>query len=595
MFLYTAFIASQFIIAQVAINTDGSTPNGSAMLDIKSTSKGLLTPRMTTAQRTAIVSPATGLVVYDTDANKFFYYAVGSWIEMGTGSATNYWTLNGNNINNNNAGNVGIGTNTPAVALHINKNADELLRLQGNNPYMQLYNSGGNIGYIQAYGQDLLVGTNFGNVTGAIRFYNNNIVNMTILPGGNVGIGTTTPTSPLSFPNQTGNKISFWRADATHDFGIGIGPGAMQLYTAGQDKISFGWGNSGSFSEAVSINTGNGLLSYQNVLGDKISFWKNDATHDFGIGIASGAMRLFTAGQDRISFGWGNTNSFSESATLFTGNGFLGLNTTNPQAQLHINRDAEALRVSGTGSYISFYNGATYKGYLWNKGTNDIELATAVGNTTGELSLGVQGNPHLTVQSDGRVRVGPLACIYPVTGTTFAGSTVPPRFSTFGSFGLKKHWGDFGGEWAFAYSEVIGGSLGFEDNLELLYNGGIKGRFDDNDGDYTSISDIRLKENFESYKSVLPGIKNLDVLTYHYIANKTGKRSFGLVAQNLKEYFSELVSGSEENGNYLGISYAKTGVLAIKAIQEQQVIIEDQQKRIEVLEKRLAALESKLK
>ena len=44
MFLYTAFIASQFIIAQVAINTDGSTPNGSAMLDIKSTSKGLLTP-----------------------------------------------------------------------------------------------------------------------------------------------------------------------------------------------------------------------------------------------------------------------------------------------------------------------------------------------------------------------------------------------------------------------------------------------------------------------------------------------------------------------------------------------------------------------
>lgn len=53
--------------AQVGINTDGSAPDSSAMLDLKSTEKGFLPPRMTTVQRTAIENPAEGLVIYNTD------------------------------------------------------------------------------------------------------------------------------------------------------------------------------------------------------------------------------------------------------------------------------------------------------------------------------------------------------------------------------------------------------------------------------------------------------------------------------------------------------------------------------------------------
>ncbi|MEI7424375.1 MAG: hypothetical protein WCK18_19905 [Prolixibacteraceae bacterium] len=51
----------------VGINADGSAPDNSAMLDVKSTSKGFLPPRMTMVQRDAITSPAEGLMVYCTD------------------------------------------------------------------------------------------------------------------------------------------------------------------------------------------------------------------------------------------------------------------------------------------------------------------------------------------------------------------------------------------------------------------------------------------------------------------------------------------------------------------------------------------------
>ena len=105
----------------VAINTDASLPDASAMLDIKSINKGLLIPRMTIVQRDAIATPATGLLIYQTDNTPGYYYYNGSsWLPLaGTGAASNYWTLSGNDIFNNNTGNVGIGTSTPLNKLHV--------------------------------------------------------------------------------------------------------------------------------------------------------------------------------------------------------------------------------------------------------------------------------------------------------------------------------------------------------------------------------------------------------------------------------------------------------------------------------------------
>ena len=83
----------------VGVNADGSTPDASAMLHVKSSDKGLLIPSMTAVQRAAIVSPATGLLVYQTDGATGFYYNNGTpvapaWISLTTSNAT--WQLSGN-------------------------------------------------------------------------------------------------------------------------------------------------------------------------------------------------------------------------------------------------------------------------------------------------------------------------------------------------------------------------------------------------------------------------------------------------------------------------------------------------------------------
>src|SRR6187402_2235540 len=68
--------------AQIGIGT--VTPNASSVLDITSTTKGLLAPRMTTVERTAIVSPAESLLVYDTTVKAFYYYnlTTTSWVKI---------------------------------------------------------------------------------------------------------------------------------------------------------------------------------------------------------------------------------------------------------------------------------------------------------------------------------------------------------------------------------------------------------------------------------------------------------------------------------------------------------------------------------
>src|SRR6266513_2280836 len=63
-------------------------PNASSSLEIVSTSTGMLIPRMTKSQRNSIASPATGLLIFQTNNKPGFYYYDGTaWIDIGNNSA----------------------------------------------------------------------------------------------------------------------------------------------------------------------------------------------------------------------------------------------------------------------------------------------------------------------------------------------------------------------------------------------------------------------------------------------------------------------------------------------------------------------------
>jgi microcystin-dependent protein len=84
------FLTSEIFAQNVGINDDNSTPDPNAVLDVKSTSKGVLFPRMTTAQRTTLgaANPTEGMLVFDTEVETFFYFVNGDWVALSTGAGS---------------------------------------------------------------------------------------------------------------------------------------------------------------------------------------------------------------------------------------------------------------------------------------------------------------------------------------------------------------------------------------------------------------------------------------------------------------------------------------------------------------------------
>ncbi len=252
------------LMAQTGIGT--TAPDASAKLEVNSTTKGFLPPRMTSTQRAAISSPAAGLMVYQTDGSSGLYYYTGSaWVYIinnssnvlsianggtgsnsgsitGTGALT--FTAGGTNQNitlapsgtgytimNNN---VGMGTTTPIDRLDVRSamSVNEI-KFRGtdggddSDPYRMRKFKIGNSNELQLHINDdtderfAIYGNSC--VNGGCGEYSPNLYHYfrsdgSVYHAGYVGIGTTSPAAPLhvaSFAVQYVNSYGYLNPSTT--------------------------------------------------------------------------------------------------------------------------------------------------------------------------------------------------------------------------------------------------------------------------------------------------------------------------------------------------------------------------------------------
>lgn len=186
LFILLTFFISESIHAQsVGIGT--MLPNGSAALDVSSTTKGLLIPRMTTAQRNAILLPSDGLLIYNTSTNQLNQRQAASWKVIINNES---WTGGGTGNMFSIGDNVGINTAGPTERLDVSGN----IRTNGSSiidnlsAILQLKSGGVNKGFMQLSGDNVRLGTNSGNTTGNLVVRMNGNDRVTVNPAGDIDL-----------------------------------------------------------------------------------------------------------------------------------------------------------------------------------------------------------------------------------------------------------------------------------------------------------------------------------------------------------------------------------------------------------------------
>ncbi|MEO7265451.1 MAG: hypothetical protein ABIW38_11080 [Ferruginibacter sp.] len=385
-------------------------PNTGAQLDISSTTKGLLIPRMTSAQRLAIASPiAPGLMVYETTTNSFWFYNGTAWVQQASGGVSP-WTVSGNNIYNSNSANVGIGLSSPTTKFHVL--GDILLesgsvKINDVNPAVSLISGNLTKGYVKLLSStgDMSIGTQtLYNPDGKLQLQTQSLTRMAIDPNGNVGVGTIAPNYKLDV-----------RGDIYAEGNLRLEDGYVRINNTSNSK---------NWQISNSASLGGRLLFLQQ--GFERVVLQNDGNVGIGgnlpltsngfpqtkLHIESGQdAGLTSSNNGYLMLGPGSsTNMVIDNNEIVARNGFTGTSTLYLQnnggdlsvgAKTTINTNAEALKINGTNSYLAFYEGNVYKslmGYIggdfrFDAGGSEIKLIgqniRLTPNIAGQVSIGI--------------------------------------------------------------------------------------------------------------------------------------------------------------------------------------------------------------
>jgi hypothetical protein len=133
-----------------------------------------------------------------------------------------------------------------------------------------------------------------------------------------------------------------------------------------------------------------------------------------------------------------------------------------------------------------------------------------------------------------------------------------------------------------------------DSSLNFYSNGSLRANIDRVTGVFSALSDRTRKKNIIPMKSVLETVLKLPAYSYNYLDSKdTDRRMLGFMAQDIQPFFPELVYqryDREITKPVLTMDYSGLGVIAIKAIQEQQKQIEEMKKENDYLKGKIEAL-----
>ncbi len=220
-----------------------SSPNAAAMLEISSSQKGLLIPRMTQSQRNAIASPAISLLIYQTDGTAGFYYNSGTaatpvWsaLAAGGGGGAPAWNLAGNAGTDSSTNFIGTLDEQPLLLRVANENAGRIVKWSANTF----------LGYHA--GNSLNTGINDVGV-GYEALVNNTVGSDNVAIGRSALLNTQNGNGNIALGGQT------MRNNVNGVVNIGIGYGAEASTTSFSNATAIGWSVIVNASNKVVIGT----------------------------------------------------------------------------------------------------------------------------------------------------------------------------------------------------------------------------------------------------------------------------------------------------------------------------------------------------
>ena len=519
--LITLLISSTISYAQVGIGT--SSPAGSSQLDVSSTTKGLLPPRMTTNQRDLILSPATGLQIYNTDNRAIETYTgtSGEWLTLGRGKAgiSNNTALGVRTLNSNTT-----GTDNTAIG------------------WFTLYhNTTGS--YNTAVGRSPL----YKNTSGS----------------GNTANGYSALFNNTTASNNTANGYQSLYYNTTGSYNTANGYQSLYTNTTGYNNAANGY--RALFSNTTGYNnTANGLSAlYSNTTGSNNNAngylsLNTNTTGSYNTANGHEALRFNTSASYNSAYGYyalrANTTGYQNNAF---GAQALYVNTTGYANVAFGSATLHNVSTNYGNVAVGYYAGDNYNGY------RSISIgyhAGGLGNMHDNVYIGTEAHYSNNIYNNSAA-IGYRAY---TTGTS--------------TFRVSNYYGSVGGwaNWSNVSDARMKKNVSSQNvpGLNFVLNlTPVTYQLDEEAHKTWQIEnhfDGKKPENYDDNPYQID-----DEVKVGFIAQDVEK-----TAEDLGYQFSGIDKPDNDNDLY-GIRYASFVVPLVKAIQEQQALIEKQQATIE--------------